>query len=272
MRAIDLYCGMGGASLGLKNAGYSVTGYDSWKHAVDSHNTNGMPAAKIDINRNIDWTKIVEDLKIDTLWASPPCQPFSQANGNAKSVKDNRDGFPATIVAISQILPRLVIIENVKGLVSKKNLPFFLGYVYDIERLGYSINWSVLNSSDYGIPQSRKRCFIVARCDGAEPKFPEKQDEIITMAKALKDTIYHIGHIKDLQQQLLVLLNQKLLLPQHGVRQAMDHARTSQIRFRSLYKRHWFFRAFLVIIKSVDQKQHNGYKLATQCLPVWHNY
>lgn len=186
MRAIDLFCGMGGASLGLKNAGYSVVGYDSWKHAVDSHNANGMPAAKININRDIDWTTIVDDLKIDTMWASPPCQPFSQANGNAKSVKDNRDGFPATILAISQILPRLVIIENVKGLVSKKNLPFFLGYVYDIERLGYSVNWQVLDASDYGVPQSRKRCFLVARCDGAEPKFPEKQEELVTMAKALK--------------------------------------------------------------------------------------
>jgi len=185
MFAVDLFCGMGGASLGLKQAGYDVVGFDFWKHAVNSHVENGMPAQILKITTDLDWSKILETQQaVDLLWASPPCQSFSQANSNAEGHDDSRNGFPATIEAVKQLLPRVVIFENVKGLTSSKNIEKFMGYIRSVESLGYKADWRVLDASSYGVAQRRKRCFMVARRDG-RPSYPATSDKIITMAEAI---------------------------------------------------------------------------------------
>lgn len=185
MYAIDLFCGMGGASLGLKQAGYNVLGVDFWKHAVNTHNANGMPALMKKISVDTDWNNVFGNYgDADLLWASPPCQSFSQANSHGSGHEDSRNGFPAAIGAIKALRPRVVVFENVKGITSANNISTFMSYMNDIKSLGYSVSWQILNAAAYGVPQSRKRCFLVARND-QDPKFPAMSDKIVTMAEGL---------------------------------------------------------------------------------------
>jgi DNA (cytosine-5)-methyltransferase 1 len=163
-----LFAGAGGSSLGLERVGYRTTGFEYWDRAVDTHNFNGMKCVLHDLSDpKLDW--LVEPC--DLLWASPPCQPFSAA-GDGEGENDDRDGFPWTLRIIARLLPSVVIIENVKGLTFDKHSDYFGGVLRSLGDLGYDWEWKVLNSADYGVPQTRERCFIVARRDGGRIVWP----------------------------------------------------------------------------------------------------
>jgi DNA (cytosine-5)-methyltransferase 1 len=176
---------MGGASLGLKQAGYNVIGLDFWKHAVNTHNANGMPALMQKVSVDTDWNNMLGNYgDVDLLWASPPCQSFSQANSNGDGHDDSRNGFPAAIRAVEKLKPRVVIFENVKGLTSKKNIEKFISYIEQVGSFGYNVDYRILDASNHGVGQARKRCFMVGRLD-KDPRFPISSGNIITMAEAL---------------------------------------------------------------------------------------
>jgi DNA (cytosine-5)-methyltransferase 1 len=129
----------------------------------------------------------------DLLWASPPCQPFSAA-GDGEGEHDDRDGFPWTLRIIARLLPSVVIVENVKGLTFDKHADYFGGVLRVLGDIGYEWQWKVLNSADYGVPQTRERCFIVARRDGGRIVWPAPTHTLgeslflkpwVTMAAAL---------------------------------------------------------------------------------------
>lgn len=167
--AVDLFCGAGGASRGLHDAGYDVVGFYHWQPAVDTHNANGMPAHLHDLSDPSHDHLIPA---CDLLWASPPCQPFSAA-GNSDGENDDRDGFPWALRIIARLLPPVVIIENVKGLTFDTHRDYFAGILAGIAVLGYDVRWRVLNAADHGVPQTRERCFIVARRDGGPIGWPQ---------------------------------------------------------------------------------------------------
>lgn len=191
MLAYDLFCGAGGASLGLKAAGLDVHGFELWPLACETHRRNVGPCLEVDLN-DVPWEMFKRP---DVLWASPPCQPFSAA-GKKLADMDPRDGTPAFLRAVRALQPRLVIMENVKGLTFKKNLPYLGLIVAALEEEGYSVEWRVLNCADYGVPQTRQRLFVIARRAGL-PRWPEPTHAVdghfggqgrkkwVTMAEAL---------------------------------------------------------------------------------------
>jgi DNA (cytosine-5)-methyltransferase 1 len=190
MRALDLFCGAGGASLGLHRAGYDVTGHDYWARAVETHVANGLPAVVHDLS-DPDMDHLLPEC--DLLWASPPCQPFSAAGDQAGEF-DDRDGFPWLLRIVARLLPPVCLIENVKGLTFQTHADYFGRVLEQFTRLGYVWQWRVLNSADYGVPQTRERCFIVARRDGGPIVWPApthtQGDSLflepwVTMAQAL---------------------------------------------------------------------------------------
>lgn len=147
MRAFDLFAGAGGASCGLAEAGFDVVAFEKWDVAADTHDANHVnPTHRVDLETH-DWAG-----------------PWSAA-GNQQGSDDERDGMPWMLRAVTELLPPVVLVENVKGLTFEKNLDD--GYVMrSLRELGYRAEWCVLDAADYGVPQNRERLIIQARLDG----------------------------------------------------------------------------------------------------------
>ena len=125
--------------------------------------------------RNID-----EVPDIDLYVAGFPCQPFSMASGkNRKGSADERgDVFWGCYKTITEKQPKYFILENVKGLLNVdkgETWKVISKALEDLENLGYKVQWKVLNTKDYGIPQNRERLYIVGT-KGKEFIFPEKTE------------------------------------------------------------------------------------------------
>jgi DNA (cytosine-5)-methyltransferase 1 len=171
--AIDLFAGAGGATLGLKNAGKITLGVDSWLPAVETHIANGMDCMQADVSA-------INPSPFDIVWASPPCQPWSQA-GSQKGSFDTRDCMPQTMRYIANTRPRLAVIENVKTLSWKKNEDY-LSSILSILPAEYNVEWRVLDFSKHGVPQSRKRWICIV--SQGKINWPEEQTQE-TMASAI---------------------------------------------------------------------------------------
>ena len=189
MKILDLFCGAGGASLGIHRAGHDVHGFDFWPVAVETHNDNGLPATVLDLSVD-DPPHPGEPF---AMWASPPCQPFSAAGGGAGEF-DDRDGFPWLLRIVGNLRPDVVFVENVKGLTFETHRDYFSSVLASLHDLGYEVAWRVLNAADCGVPQTRERCIIVARRDGDRIAWPmpthtEREGMFtrrwVTMAEAL---------------------------------------------------------------------------------------
>jgi DNA (cytosine-5)-methyltransferase 1 len=169
---IDLFAGAGGLSLGLKLAGWKTllaSDFDSLACATYRRNFEGVDVLEGDV-RAADWTCLRG--KVDLVAGGPPCQPFSVA-GNQKANKDERDMLPEFVRAVREIRPSLFLMENVAGLASTRNLPYFETKLADLERLGYELHFQVLNAANYGVAQDRLRVIVLGGLKG-KPQFPVK--------------------------------------------------------------------------------------------------
>jgi DNA (cytosine-5)-methyltransferase 1 len=115
---------------------------------------------------------------IDLYVCGFPCQPFSVA-GSRRGLGDKRGNvFQGCMLVISKKLPTYFILENVPGLLTSNNGDDWKEIKKNLETLSmkyqYDIDWKILNTKDYGIPQSRKRLFIVGRRDGKCIHWPKK--------------------------------------------------------------------------------------------------
>ena len=170
MKAIDLFCGPGGLSIGMKRAGiFPELCVEKSYDAITTYSNHSENC--IHINRDIQEISFCNyKSKIDIVFGGPPCQPFS-TGGLQKLHKDERDMIPAFIRCISQVMPEAFIMENVPGLIAKKARPYFETVLFELSQLGYKLNWAVLHAGDYGVPQKRKR-LIVLGCRNNFLRFP----------------------------------------------------------------------------------------------------
>lgn len=198
MEAVDYFAGAGNASQGIHEAGYTVTSFDHWPVAVATHNLN-LPGCHVhDLS-----DPIIDHLlpRAPFVWFSPPCQPFSAA-GDGEGEFDDRDGFPWALRILALHLPAVAIFENVKGVTFAKHSQYFGSILETVRQLGYDVQWTVLNSADYGVPQTRERCFIIARRDGGRIIWPTVThteqpglftDRWVSFAEAVPSVVDRIG-------------------------------------------------------------------------------
>ena len=160
-----MFCGCGGMSLGLKNAGFNVLyANDINADAIKTYHAN-FPEVIVECkdvtNINpIDVQKKIKRKRIDLLVAGTPCQGFSMSG--KRNPNDPRNKlFKQLIKFIETFRPKIFVMENVNGLLSIKNGKIFKEIIQSFRNTGYHIVYDTLVSSDFGIPQTRKRVFII---------------------------------------------------------------------------------------------------------------
>jgi len=166
MRAIDLFCGAGGSSLGAMAAGVGiVAGFDIWPVAARVYAAN-FPRARFylcDLASldESDIRVIRDDLgPVDLLLASPPCVDHSPARG-AKPPSSAGLDLPWCVWAFARVfLPRWIVVENV---VQMRRWHGYRALLHALMRLGYRVCVRILDAADFGVPQRRKRLYVV--CD-----------------------------------------------------------------------------------------------------------
>jgi DNA (cytosine-5)-methyltransferase 1 len=159
--AVDLFCGAGGASLGIENAGFELVAVvDQHETALETHNENLLgPVIQHDLS-DIDLS-ILPDIEIDYLHGSPPCKGFSMAN-DKRDKDDPRNALVFDFTGwVDEIQPKVVSMENVTGMLSITTE--FMDLVKSAFRdAGYRVKYTTLNAADYGVPQTRKRVYTIA--------------------------------------------------------------------------------------------------------------
>jgi DNA (cytosine-5)-methyltransferase 1 len=187
---LDIFCGAGGMSLGFQNAGCKILGgIDNNPHAIRTHHRN-FPNCKLKLPAEdispLDLQKLpINPGEVDILIGGPPCQVFSRVGiGKMKSLGKKIEEDPRNFLykyfvkCLQYYKPLFFIMENVDALVLNKNLfskilnSLELGLPRQRENFpGYRIQHSILNASNYGVPQVRQRLFIVGIRQDLDLKF-----------------------------------------------------------------------------------------------------
>src|SRR5260370_32177353 len=162
--AVDLFCGAGGLSEGLRQAGYDVIGaveIDALACRTYRLNHHGVKVWEIDITK-LTGKAMMESLKLqpgdlDLLAACPPCEGFSRIrtkNGALCNKDPRNDLIFDTLRIIRSMRPKSIMLENVPGLARNKR---YAAFCKGLESLEYRIKWDILNTADYAVPQRRRR-------------------------------------------------------------------------------------------------------------------
>lgn len=188
--AIDLFSGCGGLSLGLRQAGFKVIGaveLDALAVETFKANHKRVRVWETDI-RKLRGNAVLKELKLevgelDLLAGCPPCQGFSTMttlNGSVSSMDPRNDLIFQFLRFVRVLKPKAIMMENVPGLGDDFRLEHL---VSALERMNYKVNCRVLNASEFGVPQRRRR-FILLAGKGDEIFFGTPNGEAVTVRKA----------------------------------------------------------------------------------------
>lgn len=213
-KLIDLFAGCGGMSLGFQNAGFKVVAaYDNWQPAIDIYSANfDHPIHKCDL-ANEDITKELLKAKPDIIIGGPPCQDFSIAG------KRNFEGKRANLTLIyshiiETVRPRWFVMENVYNI---EKSPIFEQALAVFKAAGYGITKHVWDASYMGVPQMRKRYFVIGRLNTEDDFLLEDLEygltkRRMTLKRYLKDnpldTEYYYMHPRSYARRAIFSVNE----------------------------------------------------------------
>jgi DNA (cytosine-5)-methyltransferase 1 len=197
MKAVSLFSGAGGMDVGFRNAGFEIIWANDFdKNACETYRLNHGPHIQEgDLDSLMgQLEEIGKNEDITCLFGGPPCQGFSVAG--KMDAHDPRSKLVWSYMkAVSLVRPRAFVMENVKALaVLEKFRDIREGLFKEAYQLGYSVELVVLNSKDFGVPQSRERMFLVG-IKGNRNDFATIIDEEQSVAPKLKDVLLAVGKI-----------------------------------------------------------------------------
>ena len=201
MKVVDLFCGCGGLSAGLRDAGFEIlAGIDNEPSYIQTFTENFSDALPIcDDASNIKSEDLLAQLglkqgELDMLVGGPPCQGFSKNVPRSKRQLDSKNNtlVKTFLKHCEGMLPRWVIMENVAEMRNGFGQHYTDEIVERLTRIGYMVSHGIYNSADYGVPQRRRRAFFVARRDGIFPKTPTPTHSKQATGDLLNDTKSHI--------------------------------------------------------------------------------
>lgn len=193
-KVVSLFSGAGGLDLGFHKAGFDIIWANDFdKYAVQTYKRNFKNKIILDDINNIDFSIIPS---ADVVIGGFPCQPFSMM-GSELGFEDTRGTVFFTVATIINKMidrgekPKVVVLENVRRLLTHDGGNTFKVIKHVLEhQLEYKVFYKVLNSSDYGVPQTRNRIFIVGFDDkGVNFNFPQKLELKQTMQDLLEKNV-----------------------------------------------------------------------------------
>jgi DNA (cytosine-5)-methyltransferase 1 len=200
--AIDLFCGAGGLSLGLQEAGFQVlVGADNDQRAVETHTANvGGLGYRDDLSDPEDFLEHLEAWgvdEVDLMAGGVPCQPFSRAGrskirslvaAGQRSLDDPRAQMWRSFIRVAEELrPRAVLLENVPDLAVWDEGAILVGFCDSLRELGYVVDAAILNAFEHGVPQHRSRLFVVGVRPGSDFEWPEPSRTRPSIRSAIGD-------------------------------------------------------------------------------------
>jgi len=270
-KAISLFAGCGGDSLGLEMAGIKVIGFvECWDKAIQTHKLNFPKAKFIGEKWKGDITKIPDKEflkfkgKIDILFAGFPCQGFSHAG--KKESNDPRNKLFWEFVRVTNLIkPKWIIGENVVGIIHRKtddkktNVSDVI--VQAFEKIGYSMNEpTVLKAEEYGVPQKRRRVFFVGNRINKTFNFPKPIKRIQSIKRIIEDDLTNAEQFrlkfKDIPPSKIHKISNKIVVNGKPHPYLLRKLKEENISFK---KRLSPFHAEVVDIDSPAKTIHCGY-------------
>lgn len=186
-KIVDSFAGGGGASTGIELATGRVAdiAINHDPDAILMHKTNHPHTVHYQASVwDVDPLEVTGGSPVGLLWASPDCKHFSKAKGGKPVDKRIRGLAWIVLRWAGTVRPRVIILENVEEFqtwgpvrrghpVKAKTGQTFRRFIDQLEGLGYAVEWRELVAADYGAPTTRKRFFLIARCDGRPIVWPE---------------------------------------------------------------------------------------------------
>lgn len=206
LTAVDLFSGGGGLTVGLKRAGFQVvSAVELDPHAFATYKANhpDTHAYKQDI-RSIHGKDLAQwspSGTVDLVAGCPPCQGFSSLTAKYRHCDPRNELVIEMARIVREIMPTMVMLENVPGLARQ---PIFQEFLAALKDAGYIFSWDILQTADYGIPQKRRRLVLLAG-RGFSIAFPcpthshEGQNGLLPW-NTLRNAIAHIGEPVTLQE------------------------------------------------------------------------